>query len=87
VFGQFERAVAGGPIRIERVPNGTNVFRMFVADPKAETLPERLRARGVFLPPPNRSPEGAVFVLNVNETWNRTSGARLAEQVRRALTG
>jgi threonine aldolase len=87
VFEQFSRAVAGGPVRIERVANGTNVFRMVVADAGAEALPERLRTRGVVLPPPNRGPEGAVFVLTVNETWNRTTGARLADQVRRALAG
>lgn len=85
VFDQFSRALAGGPIRIERVPNGTNVFRMIVADPKADALPERLRARGIVIPSPIRGPDGAVFVLNVNETWNRTTGARLAEQVRRGL--
>jgi threonine aldolase len=87
VSAEFNRAVAGGPIRIEPVPNGTNVFRMIVTDPKAEALPERLRARGIVLPPPNRGPDGWVFVLNVNETWNRTTGAHLGEQVRRGLSG
>lgn len=84
---EFNRAIAGGPIRIETVPNGTNVFRMIITDPKAEALPERLRARGIVLPSPSKGPEGWVFVLNVNETWNRTTGAHLGEQVRRGLSG
>ncbi len=87
VFDRFERAVAGGSVRVERIPNGTNVFRMIVADARAEALPDRLRARGIVLPPPNRGAEGAVFVLNVNETWNRTTGPRLADEIRRALAG
>lgn len=87
VFDQFQKAASGGPVRVERVTNGTNVFRMLVNDAKAESLPERMRAQGVMMPAPVRGTDGAVFVLNVNETWNRTTGARLADQLRRALTG
>lgn len=87
VFDQFQKAVAGGPVRIERVTNGTNVFRMIVNDAKAESLPGRMRAQGVAMPAPVRGNDGALFVLTVNETWNRTTGARLAEQFRRALAG
>lgn len=85
VFERFERAVAGGPLRIERIANGTNVFRMLVADAKAEALSERARARGLVLPRPSRVPEGWRFVLSVNETWNRTTGPRLADELQRAL--
>jgi threonine aldolase len=87
VFDQFQKATAGGPLRIERVTNGTNVFRMIVNDAKAESLPERMRAQGVAMPAPVRGNDGAVFVLNVNETWNRTTGVKLADQLRRALAG
>jgi len=87
VFDQFQKATAGAPVRIERVTNGTNVFRMVVNDAKAESLPERMRAQGVVMPAPVRGNDGAVFVLNVNETWNRTNGPKLADQLRRALAG
>jgi hypothetical protein len=37
-------------------------------------------------PTPVNRPDGAmVFTLQVNETWNRTTGTRLAEQFRTAL--
>lgn len=85
VFDQFQRALAGSPVRIDKVTNGTNVFRMNVNDAKAEQLPERMRAQGVAMPAPIRGNDGAVFVLNVNETWNRTTGSRLADQIRRSL--
>lgn len=87
VFDQFQRALAGNPFRIDKVTNGTNVFRMNVNDAKAEQLPERMRAHGVAMPAPTRGNDGAVFVLNVNETWNRTTGSRLADQLRRSLAG
>ena len=87
VFDQFQRALAGSPVRIDKVTNGTNVFRMNVNDAKAEQLPERMRAQGVAMPAPIRGNDGAVFVLNVNETWNRTTGSRLADQIRRSLAG
>ncbi len=87
VFDQFQRALAGGPIRIERITNGTNVFRLSVNDAKADALPERMRAQGVIMPAPTRGNDGAVFVLNVNETWNRTTGQKLADQIRRATAG
>lgn len=87
VFDQFQKATTGAPVRIERVTNGTNVFRMVVNDAKAESLPERMRAQRVVMPAPVRGNDGAVFVLNVNETWNRTNGPKLADQLRRALAG
>lgn len=87
VFDQFQRALAGSPVRIDKVTNGTNVFRMNVNDAKAEQLPERMRAQGVAMPAPIRGNDGTVFVLNVNETWNRTTGSRLADQIRRSLAG
>lgn len=87
VFDQFQRALAGSPVRIDKVTNGTNVFRLNVDDAKAEQLPERMRAQGVAMPAPIRGNDAAVFVLNVNETWNRTTGSRLADQIRRSLAG
>lgn len=77
---------SGGPIEIQRIPNGTNVFRMVVRQAASAALQERLRTQDVILGAPAAAKDGAVFVLQVNETWNRTTGSLLAEKVRRALT-
>jgi len=87
VSEEFIRSVSGGAVRIERVRNGTNIFRVIVAGAKAQALPEGLRPQGIFLPQPTRGPDDAVFVLYVNETWNRTTGAHLAEAFQRAMAG
>ncbi|MSQ60114.1 MAG: twin-arginine translocation signal domain-containing protein [Betaproteobacteria bacterium] len=85
ISNEFIAAIKGKSARIERVPNGTNIFKLIVAEYKVEALMEKLRARQIVLPKPARGSEGAVFNLYVNDTWNRTTGARLAEQFRRAL--
>jgi threonine aldolase len=86
VSDDFFRALSGGNIKIERVPNGSNVFRLIVAEPRADTLRERLLAQEVMLPGYTRTPGGAMFVLQVNETWSRTTGRELAQKFQNALT-
>jgi threonine aldolase len=82
----FIAALSDAHVRVERVTNGTNVFRILMTDVgKAESLRERLRAQAVIIPRPAKSAEGAVFTLQVNETWNRRTGAALAELFQRAL--
>ncbi|MFN0317223.1 MAG: threonine aldolase family protein [Burkholderiales bacterium] len=85
VSNEFMAAIKGKSARIERVANGTNIFKLIVAESKAEALMERLRPQQMVLAKPTRTAEGAVFNIYVNETWNRTTGARLAEQFKRAL--
>ncbi len=85
VSNDFIGAIKGKSVRVERVQNGTNIFKLVVPEPKAEAFSERLRAQQIVLAKPARTPEGSVFNLYVNETWNRTTGARLAEQFRRTL--
>src|SRR5262249_16347701 len=72
-------------VRIERVVNGTNIFRVIVAASKADATRERLRSHGVVVPAAAKRPDSAIFTLQVNESWNRTTGARLANQFARAL--
>jgi threonine aldolase len=86
VSEDFIRAVGSSHAQIERIPNGTNIFRLIVAEARSGAARERLRAQGVLLPAAVKRPDGAAFVLQVNETWNRTTGARLADLVSRALT-
>ena len=82
----FIAALPSAHLRVERVANGTNVFRLVMPDAaKAESLREHLRTHDVMMPRPVKSAEGAVFTLQVNETWNRTTGAALAEKFQRAL--
>jgi threonine aldolase len=85
VSEEFIRSLSGPAVRIERVPNGSNIFKLVVSGAQAQSLPQRLRAHGIVLPQPGPSPEGAVFLLHVNESWNRTTGTQLAEAFRRAL--
>jgi threonine aldolase len=85
VSEDFIRSVAPGHAQIERIPKGTNIFRLIVAEGRAESARERLRAQGVLLPAAAKRSDGAAFTLQVNETWNRTNGVRLADLVNRAL--
>jgi threonine aldolase len=85
VSEEFIRSVSGPAVRIERVRNGTNIFQLVVASPQAQSLPQRLRPQGIVLPQPSPGPDGAGFLVHVNESWNRTTGAHLAEAFHRAL--
>ena len=72
-----------GAFAVERIPSGTNLFRLRVkgADPVA--FQKRLAARGVMLSAPQRDS----FLVGVNETLNRTSAAALTDAFARALAG
>ena len=87
VSEQFIQNVGGADVRIERVPNGTNIFRLIVPVSRAEKLRERLSGQQVMLPGSVREGNGMVFWLQVNETWNRTTGPQLTQQFRDALQG
>jgi threonine aldolase len=66
---------------VERIPSGTNLFRLRLrgADPAA--FQKKLAARGVLL----SSPQGDAFLVGVNETLNRTTSAELTDLFTRAL--
>jgi len=87
VSEELMRGISGDGVRIERIPNGTNIFLLFVPRDKASRLRERLAEEGVILPGPQQRGQDAVFWLQVNETWNRTTGPRLVEQFGNALRG
>lgn len=69
---------------VERVANGTNVVGLLVRSGDAGAFRRRLEADGVRLPEGSPVPEGARFLLHVNETWNGTTAAALAQLFRRA---
>ncbi len=65
---------------------GTNVTRLRVFGADAESLPERLLARGIAIRPALRaSPEGAEFELFTNETILRRPADEIAEMFIGAL--
>lgn len=79
---------------VERIPAGTNLFRLRVAQADAAGFRARLRRRGIHLGAPRgvgRSasdgggPGEARFLVAVNETWNRASADALAAAFSEAL--
>jgi threonine aldolase len=66
---------------IERMPLGTNLFRLQVRGPDAGAFRQRLEASGVLLGPA----QDGRFLVGVNETLNRTTATALLEAFVRAL--
>ena len=73
----IERIARHDAFTIDRIPSGTNLFRLRVAHPDLQIFQTRLGAGGVDLAAPRR--DGSGFLLSVNETWNRTTGEALAD--------
>ncbi|MEQ1757528.1 MAG: beta-eliminating lyase-related protein [Vicinamibacterales bacterium] len=71
---------------VERVPGGTNLVRLTVKGRDGAELRRRLGERNVLVKAPASRPEGAVFLLAVNETWNRTTGPDLAATFDQAVS-
>jgi threonine aldolase len=70
-----------GGFAVERVPSGTNLFRLRVPAADLTAFRTRLAASGILLPEPQRGS----FVVGVNETWNRREPADLIDAFGRAL--
>ena len=66
---------------VERVGNGTNIFRMRVFNVNAPVYQMRLEAAGVTV----AAPEGDWFGVQVNETWGRVAAAEIAGRFVQAL--
>lgn len=83
VSESFYKEMASHPrVRIERIPNGTNVARLHVTGGDLATTARRLAERGIILP---RASADGVLTLGVNESWNRSTGALLATAFTQAL--
>lgn len=72
---------ADGPFELERVPNGTNVFRMRAQNVNTPVYLGRLEAAGISARPPS----GDWLSLQMNETWARVSAAEMVARFRKAL--
>jgi threonine aldolase len=79
----FYAALADNPkLRVERIPNGTNIARVTVTGVEPAVVALRLADRGIHMPAPA---PGGVFALTVNETWNRTTAADLQKAFEHAV--
>jgi threonine aldolase len=58
---------------IDRIPAGTNLFRLRLEAGDPAALRQRLASRGIQLSSPQRD----TFLVSVNETWNRTTATEL----------
>lgn len=70
-----------GAFTVERIPAGTNLFRLRLKHGDAAAFRKRLEARGVMLP--GAQPNG--FLIGVNETLNRRPAPELIDTFVRAL--
>ncbi len=70
-------------VTIDRIPSGTNLFRLRINGPAPATVQQRLLAAGIELAAP--AADGR-FLIAVNETWNRTTTAALIENFQKAIS-
>ena len=66
---------------VERIPSGTNLFRVRVNGVDAAQFRQRLAAQGVMLSAPNQN----TFLIGVNETLNRIKPGDLIDTFVRAV--
>ena len=66
---------------IERVPNGTNIFRFRVFNVNAPVYQMRLDTAGITAP----NPAGDWFAMQVNETWGQVPAGAIAARYCQAL--
>jgi threonine aldolase len=82
VSEDFYDAIARHPnVSVSRLPNGTNLTRLTL---KGDVAIARQQLQQRHIEMPGGSPDGVVTVA-VNETWNRTTGAELAQAFAQAL--
>jgi threonine aldolase len=72
---------AHGAFTVERIPSGTNLFRLKVHGTDPAAFQKRLAARGIML----TAPQGETFLVGVNETLNRTTAPDLLDAFAGAL--
>ena len=72
-----------GPFRAEPVPGGSHLFYVKGDGVDFARLRERLAAGRIHAPEPIVRENEPAFLLGVNESWTRTTGAALAEAFHR----
>lgn len=71
------------PLRVERIPNGSNVFMLYVDRDDLDAVRDRLAEQGIVVPGPATEFQG--FRLNVNETLARRPAVETASAFEMAL--
>ena len=71
------------PLRVERIPNGSNVFKLYVDRDDLDAVRDRLAGQDIVVPGPAAEFQG--FRLNVNETLARRPAAATASAFELAL--
>lgn len=66
---------------VERIPHGTNIFRMRIQNANPPVYQGRLDGAGIY----TQDPAGLWFTLQVNETWNGVPAAEIVARFRRSL--
>jgi len=72
-----------GRLRVERIPNGSNVFMLYVDRDDLDAVRDRLAEQGIVVPGPATEFQG--FRLNVNETLARRPAVETASAFEMAL--
>ena len=75
----FSRLREDGRVEVERIPNGTNVFRLKRKNGDGEQWRLRLLEQGVEMPAPQG--DSGVFVCKMNLTWIRSSVEELGQKL------
>lgn len=70
-----------GNFEIERITNGTNIFRLRVRGVNALVFQQRLLLAGITV----GGPQNEWFNLQVNETWNRASSSEVIERFQKGM--
>jgi threonine aldolase len=71
-----------GNFTLQRVPGGTNIFRLRIADVNTQVYHGRLENAGILA----QAPSGNEWLtLQVNETWNRVPAEEIARRFHQAL--
>jgi threonine aldolase len=83
VSEDFARALQA-PFRVDRIPGGSHLFYVRAAGIDLARLRARLAAGLIHAPDPIVHEGQPALLLGVNESWNRSTGAALAEAFHRA---
>jgi threonine aldolase len=80
----FELLGTNQAFRIEKLSNGTNIFKLHVKGVNLQEFRQRLRQKNIHIPPPSEKEGG--FFMKTNVTLNRISPEELADAFIGALS-
>ena len=64
--------------KIEKIPNGTNVFKLYVKTSDRDRFRENLESKNIFIPAPDKTFEG--FKMKINNTLLRSNPEEIAKK-------